>query len=199
VNIGRDGLEASDHWATPPELYEKLDAEFQFDFDPCPLNSPFDGLDPETKWGKSNFVNPPYNRADKPRFIKRAYDEWRAGATTVLLIPAAVSTKQFHEIILPNAEIRFIRGRVAFIGTNTKGEKVNNKRGKHDSMIVIFRKITMPKIDAVKIEAGFVFAMARLRGHTNVAAHCGMDISDEISDIAEYIRLQEMKIRRAIY
>lgn len=137
---GRDGNEASDHWQTPPDLYARLDAEFHFDFDPCPLHATFDGLDPATKWGKSNFVNPPYNRIDKPKFIKRAFNEWKVnGSTNVLLIPAATGTKQFHELIYPNAEIRFVRGRIAFIGTNTKGQKVTTAKGKHDSMICIFK------------------------------------------------------------
>ena len=26
----------SKYWITPPDLYERLDAEFHFDFDPCP-------------------------------------------------------------------------------------------------------------------------------------------------------------------
>lgn len=135
----RDGSEPNDHWATPTWLYAKLDAEFNFDFDPCPLNPTFDGLSPSREWGRTNFVNPPYNRRDKPRFIQRAYDEWKAGATCVLLIPAAVSTKQFHDLIYPHAEIRFLRGRVAFVGTNTKGEKVSTAKGKHDSMICAHR------------------------------------------------------------
>jgi len=130
----RDGSEVNDHWATPPALYEKLNAEFNFDFDPCPLRSTFDGLSPTVKWGKSNFINPPYNAKDKPRFINRAFDEWQGGATCVLLIPAAVSTRQFHDLIYPNAEIRFLRGRVAFVGESREGAK-----GKHDSMVVIFR------------------------------------------------------------
>ena len=62
------------------------------------------------------------------------------GATCVLLIPAAVSTADFHDLIYPHAEIRFLRGRVAFVGVNTKGEKVTTKKGKHDSMICVFSK-----------------------------------------------------------
>lgn len=31
--------ENSDNWATPPEFYNKLNSEFNFDFDPCPLNT----------------------------------------------------------------------------------------------------------------------------------------------------------------
>lgn len=133
----RDGLINSDHWATPDWLYEKLNKEFNFDFDPCPLHADFDGL--KIKWGHCNFVNPPYNRVDKPKFIQKAYDEWRNGNTSVLLIPSATGTKQFHELILPNAEIRFIKGRIAFKGYNTNGIYSEKNKGKHDSMIVIFR------------------------------------------------------------
>ena len=134
---GRDGLIASDHWATPKYLYEELNKEFNFDFDPCPLHSNFDGL--AIEWGQSNFVNPPYNRVDKPKFIEKAYLEWRKGKTVVMLIPVSTSTKHFHEYIKPYAEIRFIYGRVAFVGINTKGELSEKQKGKHDSMIVIFR------------------------------------------------------------
>jgi len=135
----RDGLENNNNWATPDYLYEELNAEFNFDFDPCPLNATFDGLTCE--WGKSNFINPPYDRTNKPKFIQKAYDEWKKGKKCVLLLPSATGTKQFHELILPNAEIRFIKGRVAFKGVNTKGEYVTTKKGKHDSMIVIFNTI----------------------------------------------------------
>jgi len=53
-------LNHKDDWATPKEFYDKLNKEFSFDFDPCPLFSEFDGL--SIDWGKSNFVNPPYSK-----------------------------------------------------------------------------------------------------------------------------------------
>ena len=133
----RDGFENSDHWKTPKYFYDQLNKEFHFDFDPCPLYSNFDGL--KVEWGKSNFVNPPYNRIDKPKFIKKSYEEWKKGKTVVLIIPSATGTKQFHNLILPNAEIRFVQGRIAFEGINSKGELVSKCKGKHDSMIIIFR------------------------------------------------------------
>jgi len=86
------------------------------------------------------FVNPPYDRINKPLFIKKAFEEWEKGKTVVMLLPSATGTKQFHEIILPHAEIRFVKGRIAFHGLNTKGEFSTKNKGKHDSMIVIFRK-----------------------------------------------------------
>ena len=47
----------TDRWATPPHIYAELDAEFHFDFDPCPLNGAGDGLLPLlTEWGGASRV-----------------------------------------------------------------------------------------------------------------------------------------------
>lgn len=69
----------------------------------------------------------------------KAIDESKKGKICVMLLPVSTSTKIFHEHIQPNAkEIRFVKGRIKFHGTNTKGEFVNNKPPMHDSMIVVF-------------------------------------------------------------
>ena len=129
----RSGAVANDHWATPPELYKELDDEFHFDFYPCPLHAAFDGL--VVPWGMRNYVNPPYNKFDKPKFILRAYREWvERGATSVLLLPIATSTAVFHDVLYPYCEIRFLRGRVKFIGEAKSGSHT----GKHDSMVCVF-------------------------------------------------------------
>jgi phage N-6-adenine-methyltransferase len=135
-------LEHKDNWATPKDLYEKLDAEFNFDFDPCPFNdgeitADKDGLIIE--WGKRNYINPPYSRKLKEAFVKRAVEESKKNKLCVCLIPVSTSTKLFHEVIKPNAnEIRFIKGRIKFVGVNTFGVKVSEKCGMHDSMVVVF-------------------------------------------------------------
>lgn len=130
-------LVSSDDWATPKELYNKLNSEFNFDFDPCPLHSNFDGLTIE--WGGANFINPPYSRKLKEAFVLKAIEESKKGKLCVMLLPVSTSTKLFHKHILPNAkEIRFLEGRVRFLGVNTKGEYVTNKAPMHDSMIVVF-------------------------------------------------------------
>ena len=132
----------SDNWATPKELYDKLNDEFNFDFDPCPLRTKkitrkTDGL--LCEWGKRNYINPPYSRQLKEAFVRRAVEQSKQGKLCVMLLPVSTSTKLFHDWIKPNAkEIRFLRGRVKFIGTNTKGEKVTTKAGMHDSMVVVF-------------------------------------------------------------
>ena len=100
--------------------------------------SDFDGL--KIDWGKRNFINPPYSRKLKDSFVKKAIDESGKGKLCVMLLPVSTSTVLFHDFIQPNAdEIRFIKGRVRFIGINTFGEKVTNKAGMHDSMIVVFK------------------------------------------------------------
>ena len=135
-------LKNSDNWATPKEFYDKLNQEFNFNFDPCPLNEgeitpDKDGL--LIEWGDRNYINPPYSRALKEAFVKKAIQESAKGKLCVMLLPVSTSTKLFHEYIKPNAkEIRFVKGRIKFLGVNTKGEYVTDKAPMHDSMIVIF-------------------------------------------------------------
>ena len=71
--------------------------------------------------------------------LSARFDVANDGNLCVCLLPVSTSTILFHDVIQPNAkEIRFLRGRVKFIGVNTFGERVTNKPGMHDSMIVIF-------------------------------------------------------------
>ena len=93
----------------------------------------------------------------KEEFINKAVAESKKGKLCVMLIPVSTSTKIFHEVIQPNAkEIRFVRGRIPFIGINTRGEYVNwhlsdneapsgsihvKNSGMHDSMVVVFESI----------------------------------------------------------
>ena len=113
----------SDNRATPIEFYDNLDLEFAFNFDPCPLNlneitDETDGL--LIDWGTSNFINPPYSRQLKEKFVLKAIEESKKGKLCVMLLPVSTSTKLFHDHILPNAkEIRFVKGRINFLGVNT--------------------------------------------------------------------------------
>lgn len=135
-------LDHSDNWATPKEFYSELNNEFNFDFDPCPLN--LEEITPDKdgliiEWGQRNFINPPYSRRLKEAFVERAIEESKKGKICVMLLPVSTSTKLFHENIQPNAkEIRFVKGRIKFLGVNSKGEYVTDKSPMHDSMIVVF-------------------------------------------------------------
>jgi site-specific DNA-methyltransferase (adenine-specific) len=105
-------LAIRDTWKTPKALFQALDAEFNFDFDPCPPNPQFDGL--EVNWGKSNFVNPPYGNVIS-KWLKKALDEReRSGAGSVFLIPSRTDTRWWHDYVMTADEIRFIKGRLKF-------------------------------------------------------------------------------------
>jgi len=135
-------IKENNNWATPEYFYKPLNDRFDFDFDPCPLNTgeinkENDGL--LIEWGERNFVNPPYSRALKEAFVKKALQVSQNGSLCVLLIPVSTSTALFHDVILPNAkEIEFVRRRIKFKGVNSFGEYVDNRSPMHDSMIVIF-------------------------------------------------------------
>lgn len=116
-------------WKTPRELYEKLDAEFHFDTDPCPADPIVNGM--LSTWGKSVFINPPYREI--PQWITRGLGYWRMGSTVVALLPVRTSTAWFHDLVLPTAEIRWIRGRLRFEGHPGDG------RPTFDSMIALWR------------------------------------------------------------
>jgi len=89
-----NGEDQKHYWLTPADLYEKLNEEFQFDFDPCPYPKPvdFDGLTCE--WGKSNYVNPPFGsiihegkKKGPTAWIRKAIEENKKGKTVVFVYP----------------------------------------------------------------------------------------------------------------
>jgi len=98
-------------WRTPKAVYQILDAEFNFEFDPCPINPKFDGL--SIDWKKSNFVNPPYG-LEIAKWIEKGYSEYLKGKTVIFLIPSRTDTKWWHDYIMRAKEIRFIKGRLKF-------------------------------------------------------------------------------------
>jgi len=149
MSIKKIHINNDNNWATPPEFYQKLNEEFNFDFDPCPYNE--NEITDETNgllknWSKSNFVNPPYSQKLKEQFVIKGIEEMKKGNRSVFLIPVSTSTKLFHKYIKPNAkDIRFIEGRIKFGKIDEFGnfyiplnEKGKEQSGTKDSMIVIF-------------------------------------------------------------
>ena len=119
---------ASQHWATPEELYEELDKEFHFNDDPCPLRSRIDGLHRE--WGSRVFLNPPYGR-EITKWLVTAWLESLKGKLVVCLIPSRTDTRWWHNYVMKADEIRFLRGRLKF------GKSKNT--APFPSAVVIFR------------------------------------------------------------
>jgi site-specific DNA-methyltransferase (adenine-specific) len=88
----------NDKWGTPKHVYDKLNEEFTFNFDPCPITwkeGDADGLSVE--WGTSTFCNPPYSATAK--WIEKASNESKKGKVIVMLINAVTDTKAFHKYI----------------------------------------------------------------------------------------------------
>lgn len=102
---------ATDHWSTPKDVYEKLNEEFKFTDDPCPLMGS-GGLTKD--WGQSVFVNPPYSAIKE--WVAYAYSQSCKGKTVVMLIPSRTDTRWWHDYIMRAKEIRFIKGRLKFGG-----------------------------------------------------------------------------------
>jgi hypothetical protein len=89
-----NGADGKHYWLTPSALYAELDAEFHFDFDPCPhpLPTGFDGLTCE--WGSSNYVNPPFGsiihegrKKGPTAWVRKAIVEHAKGKLVVLVYP----------------------------------------------------------------------------------------------------------------
>ena len=90
-------------------------------------------------WSDFNWCNPPFSKCDK--FIKKAAEEQKKGNTTVMLIPARVETKYWHDYILkngkanrPNVEVRFLRKNITFLDPDTK-KPIQIERKKKDGSI----------------------------------------------------------------
>lgn len=107
-------ISGSDDFATPTELYQKLDAEFHFTDDPCPLGGVILSNGLNRGWGKATFVNPPYSKPGP--WVRKAHMESQLGNLVVGLLRGDTSTQWFHLWVLPYAELRFIKGRLKFNG-----------------------------------------------------------------------------------
>lgn len=94
------GSDGKHYWLTPPDVYEVLNTEFSFTFDPCPWPKPdnFDGL--TQPWGASNYVNPPFgavlhqgpgDKKAKPKgmtaWVRKAILEYVQGRRVVMVYP----------------------------------------------------------------------------------------------------------------
>ena len=120
----------NDNWRTPRVIYEALDQEFHFDFDPCPSDPSFDGL--KVDWGQSNFVNPPYSQTTK--WCEKALIESHKGKIVVMILRLDASTRWFRDIVLPNAEVRLFFDRIWFVNPSTG----KASRSDHASILAIF-------------------------------------------------------------
>ena len=110
----------SDDWRTPKSLFDELRQEFDFTIDaaasaenallPRYWDIETDAM--QQDWaGERIWCNPPYGK-HQIAFIAKAAE--RQADVAVLLVPARTDSKVWHEYVFPNAEIRFLKGRLCF-------------------------------------------------------------------------------------
>jgi hypothetical protein len=141
-----NGSDGKHYWITPPDLYAKLDAEFGFDFDPCPYPLPtgFDGL--TQPWGRSNYVNPPFGsiihdgkKKGPTAWMRKAIAENQQGKDVVLVYPV---DKWILMMLAAGAEVRNL-GDVRWLATEdgTAGKGT----GRHIAAFVLRSNLGVPK------------------------------------------------------
>jgi hypothetical protein len=110
---GRRAIFSSEsvNWRTPQALYSRLNEEFKFTLDPCPIGGA-GGL--ERSWkGERVYCNPPYG-AGVLRWLRKS----READLAVYLLPARTDTVWFHGWGLQAEEVRFLKRRLRFGGEN---------------------------------------------------------------------------------
>jgi site-specific DNA-methyltransferase (adenine-specific) len=132
-------------WETPQDFFDELNKEFNFGWDLAASEENakcdhfFTEVDDATcqTWPDHCvcWCNPPYGNKICA-FVRQAYEQSKptsitSGVTTVMLIPARTDTRWFHDYIYGKHEVRFIKGRLRFVGAPHPAP--------FPSMLVIFR------------------------------------------------------------
>jgi phage N-6-adenine-methyltransferase len=124
-------------WETPQDTFDALNLEFGLHWDVAATrenskcgffyDEQRDGLSQDWN-GKRCWMNPPYGKTIGNWVEKAA----TGGAEIVVaLLPARTDTRWWHSFIQDKAEVRFIKGRLKFGGSN--------KSAPFPSCVVIFR------------------------------------------------------------
>ncbi len=139
-----NGSDGKHYWLTPPAVYDSLNAEFRFTFDPCPFPKPadFDGLTCE--WGESSYVNPPFGSImhqgpgdKKPKkkgptaWVRKAITEHEKGKRVVLVYPV---DKWVLMLLQAGAQVRNL-GDVRWLATEDGSE--GKGTGRHIACFIL--------------------------------------------------------------
>lgn len=110
-------------WETPQDLFDRLNAEFHFEWDVCASKdnakcacfwTEKDNALGKSWKNKTCWMNPPYGW-EIGLFMAKAYLESCEGATVVCLVPSRTDTAWWHNYAM-KGEIRFLKGRLKFVG-----------------------------------------------------------------------------------
>jgi phage N-6-adenine-methyltransferase len=111
-------------WETPQDFFDLVNKEFNFDVDVCALpNSAkckkyytpeIDAL--KQKWEGVCWMNPPYARVITGKWVEYAQSQAVRGTVVVALLPARTDTVWFHDAMVSEPAIMFLKGRLKFGG-----------------------------------------------------------------------------------
>lgn len=140
----RRRLPGWDKWETPPDLFARLDAEFDFTLDAAASHENAkcaDFFTPQDDaltidWRGRVWCNPPYGRGVDAWVAKAEWEVHHMGGAecVVMLLPGSIDTGWWHAVVHRYAsEVRLIRGRLGF-GRSRRG------RAPFPSVVVVFRR-----------------------------------------------------------
>lgn len=142
-----NGCLQKDLWETPENIFKPLHYEFNFTLDPCceyhtakceRFFTPVENGLIQDWSGNVVFCNPPYSRGNIDLWVEKCYNESQKDNTVIVaLVPVSTSAKWFHQYVLGKAEIRFIQGRIRFVGAPFTAP--------FSSMILIYRNERTPE------------------------------------------------------
>lgn len=138
-----NGSDGKHYWLVPPKVYDPLNQEFHFDFDPCPFPKPddFDGLTCE--WGKSNWVNPPFGsiihqgkKKGPTAWVRKALREQQKGKLSVIVFPLS----KWELMLIDGCRSKYIEvrnlGDVKWLATEDGSE--GKGTGRHIACFILY-------------------------------------------------------------
>lgn len=118
----------NDEWETPNSVFDPLHAEFAFTIDAAASDENHklerywtvaeNGLD-KPWYAERVWLNPPYSRGQLDLWLAKIDEEVNGpepAELVVALLPADTSTRYFHRYVIKADEVRFLEGRVRFVG-----------------------------------------------------------------------------------
>jgi len=113
-------------WNTPQDLFQELNEEFHFNFDPAhpPIIGDYNENALSKQWFIADnrkvklriFLNPPYDRKLMERFIKKVWQEMQEGRAemAVFLLPLRATAMRFLIKLDAGVEFRLLEKRLHF-------------------------------------------------------------------------------------
>jgi site-specific DNA-methyltransferase (adenine-specific) len=100
---------------------------------------------------RNYFLNPPYSAGNIDKFMAKAYEESQKGAVVVCLVPCATDTRWWHNYAMKAQEIRFIKGRVRFVGYDEEGKQIKNSPTFSSCVVIFDKNYTNPTFNLPRI------------------------------------------------